>query len=70
MVDGVLNDETVLFYCYRELLVPQLLTLLGRVTNNILAIGKKECWLINARTAHKGHFIGTKCETCLYDRPR
>ena len=34
---------------------------------NVLAIGKKECWIVNARTPHKRHFVGTRCATTLYE---
>ena len=36
---------------------------------NVLAIGKKECWIVNARTPHKRHFVGSSCSTTLYEGP-
>ena len=40
-----------------------------RTSVNILAIGKKECWLINARTPHNRHFVGTQCGVSVFERP-
>ena len=60
ILDHVFNNEQVLKQCYRRLSVPHLLGHIGRCEKNILAVGSKNSWLINARTSHKRHFIGTK----------
>lgn len=52
LTDKVLNSENVKSEMYRKLNLPNLLGLLGRCNNNILAIGKDNSWLINARTSH------------------
>ena len=60
ILDHVFNNEQVLKQCYRRLSVPHLLGHIGRCKENILAVGSKNSWLINARTSHTRHFIGTR----------
>ena len=60
ILDHVFNNEQVLKQCYRRLSVPHLLGHIGRCKENILAVGSKNSWLINARTSHKRHFVGTR----------
>ena len=69
LTDAFINDEEVLEHTYRKVPVNVLLTLLAMTPVNVLAIGKKECWMINARTPHKRHFVGSSCATTLYDGP-
>ena len=45
---------------YRRLSIPSLLVRLGRCRVNILVVGEKNSWLINARTTHSHHFVGTR----------
>ena len=67
LTERFLNDEDTIFYCYRNIAIPTLLSSLSRASINILAIGKKECWIINARTPHPRHFVGTPCSVSIYD---
>ena len=67
LTDAFLNDEEVLEHAYRKVPVSILLTLLAKTPVNVLAIGKKECWIINAKTPHRRHFVGTSCATTLYE---
>ena len=67
LTERFLNDEDTIFYCYRNIAIPTLLNSLSRASINILAIGKKECWIINARTPHPRHFVGTPCSVSIYD---
>ena len=60
LVKDVLNDERALSLTYRRLSLPSLLGVFGHCDVNILAIGQQNSWLINARTSHKKHFVGTK----------
>ena len=69
LTDAFLNDEEVLAHAYRKVPVNILLTLLAMTPVNVLAIGKKECWIINASTPHKRHFVGSRCATTLYEGP-
>ena len=59
--ENFLNNEEILEHCYRRINIPKLLSLLMRTSVNILIIGKKECWLVNASTPHPRHFVGTQC---------
>ena len=59
LTDYFLNDEDIIAQCYHKIPTPDLLESLSRTAVNILAIGKKECWIINARTPHPRHFVGT-----------
>ena len=45
---------------YRKLNVPMLLASLVRSDINVLAIGRRQSWIINARTPDRHHFTGTK----------
>ena len=57
---GVLNNTKVLSKTYRRLNVPMLLASLVRSDINVLAIGRRQSWVINARTPDQNHFTGTK----------
>ena len=60
MIEQVLNDKHVVPQVYRKLSLPTLLGLIGHCSTNLMVIGKKHSWMINARTSHKRHYIGTK----------
>ena len=57
---GVLNNKKVMCKTYRKLNVPMLLASLVRSDINVLAIGRRQSWIINARTPDRHHFTGTK----------
>ena len=57
---GVLNNKKVMCKTYRKLNVPMLLASLVRSDINVLAIGRRQSWMINARTPDRWHFTGTK----------
>ena len=57
---GVLNNTVVLCKTYRRLNVPMLLASLVESDINVLAIGRRQSWIINARTPDRHHFTGTK----------
>ena len=40
--------------------VPSIISHLARAKKNILAVGKRHSWIINASTGHRYHFIGTR----------
>ena len=48
---------------YRQLDVGYLLANLSVVRKNILILGEKKAWMVNAKSNHSQHFIGT--ERCL-----
>lgn len=60
LVHDVLNNKEVIQLVYRKLSLPTLLGLLGHCSNNLMVIGTRNTWMINARTCHRRHFIGTK----------
>ena len=70
---GVLNNKKVMCKTYRKLNVPMLLASLVRSDINVLAIGRRQSWIINARTPDRHHFTGTKINygydptLCNYD---
>ena len=68
LVQNFLNDEQTIEHCYRQVHIPRLLSLISRTKVNILAIGKKTCWMVNATTPHNRHFVGTQTGTYLYER--
>ena len=57
---GVLNNTKVLCKTYRGLNVPMLLASLVGSDINILAIGRRQSWVVNARTPDRRRFTGTK----------
>ena len=57
---GVLNNTKVLCKTYRGLNVPLLLASLVGSDINVLAIGRRQSWVVNARTPHRRRFTGTK----------
>lgn len=59
LVQSVLNDSAILRDTYRVLHLRKLLALIGSSKVNILAIGEHRTWLINAKTSHPRHFIGS-----------
>ena len=59
-VKDVLNKKTILKHVYKNLSLPHLLGLLGQCPVNLMMIGKENSWIINARTSHKQHFVGTR----------
>ena len=60
LVKDVLHDKTVLKHIYKKLSLPHLLGLLGQCPVNLMMIGRENSWIINARTSHKLHFVGTR----------
>ena len=57
---GVLSNKKVMCKTYRKLNVPMLLASLVRSDMNVLAIGRRQSWIVNARTPDRHHFTGTK----------
>ena len=56
----VLNNESVLCQAYRKMNVPSLLASIGNSNHNILVVGKRFSWMINARTEGHRFFVGTR----------
>ena len=65
----MINEKEVHGQCYRRGPVNKLLAMLAMAPVNILAVGKKESWIINASTPHKRHFVGSSYSHSLYERP-
>ena len=59
-MEDVLHNENVTTNVYRKLHLPQLLGNLGNCDVNLLIIGKENSWIVNARTSHNNHFVGTR----------
>ena len=57
---GVLNNTKVLCKTYRRLNIPMLLASLVGSDINVLAIGRRQSWVVNARTPDRRRFTGTK----------
>ena len=64
-----LNDEHVLYDSIRKIPTNALLSHIGLSPTCLLAVGKKACWLINAKTPHSSHFVGTECAVRVYENP-
>ena len=60
LIKDVLNNRDMIPMTYRKLSLPYLMGHLGRCKVNLLVIGGRNSWLINARTAHARHFVGTR----------
>ena len=60
IIDEVLNDSHAKAFTYRKTSIPTLIGKLGHCDFNLLAIGKRHSWIINASTAHDRHFVGTR----------
>ena len=60
LVTNVLNAECVRSRAYRSLNIPKMIGLIGRVRINLMIIGRDNCWLVNTKTSHREHFVGTK----------
>ena len=59
MVESILNNDKVLKLAYCRLSLNYLLAHLAKAQTNIMAIGSKSTFMINARTGHKRHFVET-----------
>ena len=60
LVEQVINKREILELTYRSVSVSKLIIRLANTTYNILAVGKRHSWIINAQTAHRSHFVGTR----------
>ena len=60
LIDEVLNHDYIVHQTYRKLSVPTLLGLIGQSKVNLLLIGNANSYMVNARTAHPNHYIGTR----------
>ena len=60
IVQEVLNNKTVVKHVYQKLSMPLLLGSLGHCNINLLIIGRQNSWIVNAKTSHKQHFVGTR----------
>ena len=60
LVEYVLNDRDILEQTYRSVSVSSIITSITRSNHNLLAVGKRHSWIINARTGHRNHFVGTR----------
>ena len=60
IVQDVLHNKAVVKHVYRTLSLPHLLGSLAQCKVNLLLIGRENTWLVNARTPHKRHFVGTR----------
>ena len=56
----VLNDERVIDRTFRKLTISTLIGRLAVSKCNLLVIGTSNSYVINAKTHHPNHFIGTK----------
>ena len=56
----VLNNEEVLAMSHRRLNIAHFLGELSLSQVQVLAIGHQATWLVNHRTAHRSHFVGTQ----------
>ena len=58
--EDILNDPAITANVYKRLSLPHLLGELSLSKVNLLLIGNENTWVVNARTSHKEHFVGTK----------
>ena len=55
-----MNNPVITADVYKRLSVSHLLGELSQSKVNLLLIGNANTWVVNARTSHKEHFVGTK----------
>ena len=70
IVHHVLNDENAICMTYRRMSLPRLIAHLCGTEDNILAVGKRWSWIVNAQTGHKQHFVGTRGVTGISTQGR
>ena len=58
--ENILNCPYNTENTYRNLIMPELLGRLSNCRFNVLLIGLENTWIVNAKTSHKLHFVGTK----------
>ena len=59
LVKSVMNDREVLPLIYKRLSIFDMTSAFCRIKFNLLVLGKKHTWLVNAATNHPFHYIGT-----------
>ena len=67
LANHVLNDDWILDDCRERIPINSLLSNIALSPTCLLAVGKKACWLINAKTPHASHFVGTECAVRVYE---
>lgn len=60
LLQSVLNHRKAQNLLSWSVSVSSVISRLTRTENNILAVGRRHSWIINAGTGHKYHFIGTR----------
>ena len=60
IINKVLNHKDILPLVYRKLSLPILLGSLGLCSYNLMVIGRRYSWIVNAQTSHSKHFVGTR----------
>ena len=65
LAERVLNKQYVRSQIYNKMSVSAFVGQLGFTNLNLLVIGKQNSWLINARTGHSRHFVGTRLASGL-----
>ena len=68
IVDDVLNSEEVVRLVHRFIDIPEIVHSIGRLSYNCLIIGEMHAWLVNSRTCHPNHFMGTERKISLATR--
>ena len=58
--EDILNNPAIAANVYKRLSLPHLIGELSLSKVNLLLIGNENTWVVNARTSHKEHFVGTK----------
>jgi len=60
LVSQVLNNQSIVKKCYHTMDVPKVLMTIGFMRRNILFIGRKSSWIINARAEKQYNLVGTQ----------
>lgn len=60
ILETVLNNNEVLSKVNRQMSLNQTIYNLGKIKYNCLVVGRDSSWLVNCKTGHKNHYIGTK----------
>ena len=60
LVSKVLNHQRVVYQNYRKLNLPTVLGLIGRFKKNAHVIDQQHSWIINTKTCHPLHYVGSE----------
>ena len=68
ITDDVLNSAKVVRLVHKFVDIPEIIHSIGRLSYNCLVIGEMHAWVVNCRTCHPNHFMGTERKISMATR--